>query len=177
MPHRVLWLIKGLGLGGAERLLVSMASRIDRDRFEIEAAYVLRSDDAFVGSWRSPRGADRSASRGRGTLDPRWVRNLRTAAEPRRYHLVHTHSPVPAVAARLLAPSATRFVHTEHNTWPSYAWPTFVANAATFPGTGGDRGVGCRRGSIAPPPGCGDGRQPPVEVLHHGVDLSDPAWR
>ena len=38
---RVLWLIKGLGPGGAEQLLVNHAEVRDADRFDIEAAYLV----------------------------------------------------------------------------------------------------------------------------------------
>ena len=45
MPSRqrrkVLLLIKCMGYGGAERLVVSMIRHRDRDRFEYEVAYVL----------------------------------------------------------------------------------------------------------------------------------------
>ncbi len=40
-PARVLSLIKGLGPGGAERLLVEQAAGGDRERFQHEVAYVL----------------------------------------------------------------------------------------------------------------------------------------
>ena len=42
MPRRVLWLTKGLGPGGAERLLVELARRHEiPDRVDLAAAYVL----------------------------------------------------------------------------------------------------------------------------------------
>ena len=42
-PRRVLWLIKGLGAGGAERLLLTHAAEADREAFTYEVAY-LRQD-------------------------------------------------------------------------------------------------------------------------------------
>jgi hypothetical protein len=39
--HRILVLIKGLGLGGAERLIVDSLPYLDRDRFEYELGYLL----------------------------------------------------------------------------------------------------------------------------------------
>ena len=41
-PLRVLLVIKCLGYGGAERLLVDMVATVDRSRFDYEVAYVLR---------------------------------------------------------------------------------------------------------------------------------------
>jgi hypothetical protein len=46
----VLLVIKCLGYGGAERLLVDMVAAGDRRRFEYEVAYVLRDLDALVPS-------------------------------------------------------------------------------------------------------------------------------
>jgi glycosyltransferase involved in cell wall biosynthesis len=169
---RVLWLIKGLGIGGAERLLVSMAARIDHERFEIDAAYTLSEHGALASELRAT-GVRVACLRGRSTMDPRWVMNLGRLLDARRYDLIHTHSPVPAVVARLLASGDTRFVHTEHNTWPSYAPPTRWANAATFRRNTAVIAVSNAVGaSIVPPAWVGGGRQPSVEILHHGVDLS-----
>ena len=50
---RVLWVVKGLGPGGAERLLVAAAGAHDAERFEIECAYVLPWKDHLVAE---PRG-------------------------------------------------------------------------------------------------------------------------
>jgi hypothetical protein len=41
VPARALWVIKGLGPGGAERLLCAAARAHDPQRFHIECAYVL----------------------------------------------------------------------------------------------------------------------------------------
>ena len=45
---RVLWLVKGLGPGGAEALLVSTARVADLERFHVETAYVLPWKDKLV---------------------------------------------------------------------------------------------------------------------------------
>ena len=53
---RVLWLIKGLGPGGAEQLLVSMAGVRDRTAADVDVAYLLPWKDAFdtdSSSWAS----------------------------------------------------------------------------------------------------------------------------
>ena len=47
-PRRVLWLAKGLGRGGAERLIVDAAALLDRDRYDVEVAYLLPWKDALV---------------------------------------------------------------------------------------------------------------------------------
>ena len=167
---RVLWLIKGLDRGGAERLVTSMAPRLDRKRYVIEVAYVTEKATGFVEQLAAD-GIDVTCLGGVRTVEAGWPRRLRRLLEERRYDLVHTHSPVPAVAARLLASRSTRFVHTEHNLWDSYRWPTYVANALTFSRNAAvlavSEGVAT---SIRPPRWVPVGRQPPIESLLHGVD-------
>ena len=47
--RRVLWLAKGLGPGGMERLLLAHASVADRNRFEYFAAYLVERPHSVVG--------------------------------------------------------------------------------------------------------------------------------
>ncbi len=49
MQVRVLWVIKGLGPGGAETLLAAAARAHDGQHFHIECAYVLPYKDHLVG--------------------------------------------------------------------------------------------------------------------------------
>jgi glycosyltransferase involved in cell wall biosynthesis len=165
---RVLWLTKGLGLGGAERLLALTAAKLDAQRFDVEVAYVLPWKRALV-----PELERHIAVRcldGDSTLDPRWVLRLRRLLRQRRFDIVHTHSPVPAAAARLLAGSATRLIHTEHNVWDRYRWPTYAANAATYGRN--DAVIAVSDGVTASirRPRWVTTSYPTVETLLHGVD-------
>jgi glycosyltransferase involved in cell wall biosynthesis len=92
----------------------------------------------------------------------------------RDYALVHTHSPVPGAAARLLARSPTRLVHTEHNVWDRYGRLTYTANAATYRRNAAVIAVSDGvAGSIRAPRWLlGRRSLPPVETLHHGVDVA-----
>ncbi|MDP8970268.1 MAG: glycosyltransferase [Actinomycetota bacterium] len=165
---RVLWLIKGLGPGGAERLLASAAEVRDRQTFEYEAAYLL--------PWKRHLAEDLETAGvavhclgGSHALDLRWVVRLRRLLAERGYDVVHVHSPMVAGVARLLVRSLPRrlrprLVTTEHNNWSSYAPPTRLLNALTFPL--GDIGFAVStdvRESI--PPRLRSG----VEVLVHGL--------
>ena len=47
-PLRVLLVIKCLGYGGAERLLVDMVAARDRRSFDYEVAYVLAAENTLV---------------------------------------------------------------------------------------------------------------------------------
>lgn len=169
---RVLWLTKGLGLGGAERLLTSVAAGIDPERFEVEVAYLLPWKDAFVAELEQ-HGVRVVCLGARRTVDPRWVLRLRSLLRQRRYAVVHTHSPVPAAAARMLVRSPTRLVHTEHNVWDRYRWPTHTINALTY--TRNDVAIAVSDAvadSIVPPRWL-PGERPVVETLLHGVDLAN----
>jgi len=166
---RLLWLAKGLGLGGTERLLSLGLPHVDRDRFEIEVAYVLPWKDALVEELRS-QGVTVHCL---GSPSPRaaWPARLGRLLRTRAYRLVHTHSPVPAVAARLMLPRGVALVHTEHNEWPRYRRATRVANAATYGRNAAvlavSQGVA---DSVRPPRWVRGARFPRVEVLHHGYD-------
>jgi glycosyltransferase involved in cell wall biosynthesis len=171
MTARVLWLIKGLGLGGAERLLTSTAARIDRSRYDVEVVYLLPRNAAFEPVLES-FGIPTICLDARWTVESAWPWRLTRLLWQRRYDLVHTHSPVPASAARILAPSRTRFVHTEHNLWTSYRRPTYVANALTYRRNAAVLAVSdAVAETIRPRWWVGPGRQPPVETLHHGIDV------
>jgi len=165
----VLWLIKGLGRGGAERLVSVMAPRIDRRRYAIEVAHLLPSDEGFADSlWQA--GITTTCLDARRSLDVEWPRRLRRLLRQRRFAIVHTHSPLPAVVARRLAPSSTLFVHTEHNLWGVYRWPTYAGNAVTF--SRNDAVFAVSDGvaaSIQRPWWARIGSEPPVETLLHGV--------
>lgn len=167
---RVLWLTKGLGLGGAERLLTTVAAGLDRDRFDVDVAYLLPWKDAFVGDLQAS-GLRVACLQARRTVDPRWVGRLRRLLAEGDYAIVHTHSPVPAAAARLLVPAGTRLVHTEHNVWGRYRWPTYAANAATYGRNDATIAVSDAVADSIVPPRWAPGTPPPVETLLHGVDL------
>ncbi|MFF0298207.1 glycosyltransferase [Kitasatospora sp. NPDC004614] len=164
-PARVLWLAKGLGRGGAEQLLVNCARHADRSRYAIEVAYVLPHKDALVPALAA---AGLPVHCLGAAPARRWPLRLRALLAERRYDLVHTHMPVPAVAARLL-PGRRKLVHTEHNLWERYRLPTRWANALTY---GRNDAVIAVSHAVA----AGIERRRPgdwLTVVHHGPDLGD----
>ena len=131
---RVLWATKGLGPGGAERLLVSAARHHDRERFELEVAYVLPWKDHLVGELAELDVVVHCLGDGR-RASPRWILRLAGLLRRGRYDVVHLHSPVLAVAVRLLLlvqRGAPATVSTQHNLWPSFRAPTRWANRLTL---------------------------------------------
>ena len=164
----VLQLIKGLGRGGAEQLLVDAGRRFDRDRFRYEFAYLLPWKDALAGELRSQGFEVHCLEGGRGMG---WVERLRRLVRDRGIRLVHAHSPYPAVAARV-ALAGTRIVYTEHNLWQRYHPATYWGNLLTFARNHHVFAVSDQvRSSIRYPPALGFLSMPPVETLYHGVDL------
>lgn len=169
----VLVLTKGLGLGGAERLLVEQVTDPARSsRFSI--AYVRRDKDHF----RARAVEDGVPVTCLSTGHRLWPVELARLLRHRRPAVVHSHSPLPASVARLLvrlgfAGAGTVLVYTEHNRWSAYRWPTRVVNAATMAlddlvWTVSDEA----RRSIWP-----EWLRRRAITLHHGIDLADERAR
>jgi glycosyltransferase involved in cell wall biosynthesis len=100
------------------------------------------------------------------------VWRLRRLVRARRFQLVHTHSPVPAVAARLLlGPRPPALVHTEHNVWRRYHRATYLANALSYSRNAAVIAVSqAVARSVKAPRILPRLRLPPVETVLHGID-------
>ena len=165
----MLWLTKGLGLGGAERLLTLMAAKINGKGFEVDVAYLLPWKHAFVGDLQAA-GVRTVCLDARRTLELGWPRRLHALLRERDYELVHTHSPVPAAAARLFVRDEV-LVHTEHNVWDRYRWPTYAINAVTYGRNAAVLAVSDGvADSIVRPRWARLGAMPELETLLHGVE-------
>lgn len=160
----MLVLIKGLGVGGAEKLLSEGARFWDRDRFHYEIAYALPWKDQLVGELEALGmdvhliGDDRGLSIG-------VVRRLRKLMANHGFDLVHAHSPTLGVIARLV--SRVPVVYTEHNMSESYRTLTRVANRSTYRRNAAVIAVsGAVAGSVGGWPG------PAPRVITNGVSCS-----
>lgn len=136
-PVRVLWVIKGLGPGGAEALLVSSAKVMDRERVDLEVAYV-RPDKTHLVERLESLGVPCQLIGGPPRGSTSWPARLRALMGSGRFDVVHVHSPLLAGAARLAAvtlPAARRpaVITTEHNVWGSHGRATRVLNGLTAP--------------------------------------------
>jgi glycosyltransferase involved in cell wall biosynthesis len=120
-PLRVLLVIKCLGYGGAERLLVDMVATVDRRRVDCEVAYVLRDQDALVPGIRA--GGTPVHSLGAAhNADLRWMAALRQLLVTGRFDVVHFHLPYAAAFGQLVVASLPKsarpgVVYTEHSLW------------------------------------------------------------
>jgi glycosyltransferase involved in cell wall biosynthesis len=170
---RVLLLIKGLGRGGAEQLLADVTRYADRSSFEYEIAYLLPWKDALVKELRAD-GLTVHCLRGARGLG--WASRLRSLVQRRRIDVVHSHSPVAAVGARVaLTGMSTRHVYTEHNDWARYHPVTRWVNLATYGGNEHVFAVSDHvRDSIRQPRWL-PGGPAPVETLYHGIDPASVA--
>lgn len=168
-PVRVLHVVKGLGPGGAERLLVSVAAVADHGAVRHEVAYLLGWKDHLVGDLADAGVPAHLLAGGRGLADLRWPARLRSLAQ--RFDVVHVHSPAVAALARPVVRSlrsGPALVSTEHNLWGSHGLVTRIANAATAPLDQVRWAVSAEvaRSVWAPWRGA-------TEVLVHGVPLAD----
>lgn len=169
-PRRVLWLIKGLGPGGAEHLLVAAARVRDRDAVTVRAAYLLPWKYALVDALEA-EGVPVHCFAVRDERDLRWLVRLRRDLQRRPVDVVHVHSPYVAAMTRLVArtlPARVRpaIVTTEHNAWSRFKAPTRMANAWTARLDAATIAVSEEtRASMSPP------ARARAEVLVHGIDV------
>jgi glycosyltransferase involved in cell wall biosynthesis len=125
LPKRkVLVLIKCMGHGGAERLVVSMMRHRDRDRFDYEVAYVLKDRDTLVPQLRQS-GVTVHSLGAVGNQDLRWTLRLRALLAEGDFDVMHSHLPYAATLGRLVASTLPSrrpvLVYTEHSMWNKMA--------------------------------------------------------
>lgn len=167
---RVLWLVKGLGPGGAERLLVSAAGQHSRTEFEISCAYLLPWKQQLAPELEA-LGVPTTCLEVRDERDVRWAARLRRHLTEHPVDIVHAHSPYPAGIARLVVQSLPKrrrpcTIYTLHNTWGSFARPSRVLNGATIALDAADLSVSELASATLP-----ERIAARTEVLVHGIDL------
>lgn len=168
-PLRVLWVIKGLGPGGAERLLVTLAKVGDPAEVHYTAAYVVAQKSQLVAELEAAGVAALLLGKSGRSLS--WPTRLRAVIARGDYDVVHTHSPVMAVAVRLIVRTLSRSrrpstVYTEHNDWHAYRSLTRIANRLTYGSDDHTFAVSrAVRDSVQPLR-----RRRGTEVLVHGID-------
>ncbi len=131
---RVLLVIKSLGRGGAERLLVDTVASGDKTAFDYEVAYVLAKEDGLASTIREG-GTTVHALGATGNGDLRWTARLRALLDRRPFDVVHFHLPYTAAVGRVVVatlPRARRpaVVYTEHSLWNKAAVAVRVLNRA-----------------------------------------------
>jgi glycosyltransferase involved in cell wall biosynthesis len=162
---RVLLLIKTLQPGGAERLLVDVVRHLDREQASYEVAFVRADMDEAVGELEA-------LGLPVHCLGAAWPARLRRLVRTRQIDLVHAHSPLLAAAARVVLPGGVRLVYTEHGMWGSYHPATHWANLVTYWRNDHVFAVSDEvHRSIRYPRLLRRLPMPPLETLHHGVEV------
>jgi len=167
---RVLHLIKGLDIGGAERLVGLLAQRAS-PRVLAEVAYVLRASDQLVPALRE-NGVVVHDLGAQGQYDLRWLPRLRGVLRGGRYDIVHLHLPYSASLGRLIAWSVRprpRLVHTQHNLWADTQGATRTLSRLTWRLDDAEIAV-----SEAVRDGLPGSLGRRCEVILHGIDVDAP---
>jgi glycosyltransferase involved in cell wall biosynthesis len=174
--ERILWLTKGLGRGGTERLITTCAPHLDGGRFEVEVAYLMPSKDAYVARLLEQGVKVHCLEAAARDVDIDWTQRLRSLLRAGDFALLHTHSPLPAALARVAAPRHLKMVHTEHNMWSRYRRTTYWANALTYRRNDAVVAVSQAVADSVPRAHLSQGlRRTGIDVVHHGVDLATVA--
>jgi glycosyltransferase involved in cell wall biosynthesis len=161
MKPTILIFIKGLGIGGAERLISDGSEFWDMDTYDYRVAYVLPWKDQVVPDLEARHVPVRCIGTPKG-MRPPVIRGLRDLIAEWNVDLVHAHLPTTGVLARVFA--GVPVVYTEHNMVSSYRWPTRVANRLTYWRNAAVTAVSdAVAGSLQGFPG------PEVEVVENGV--------
>jgi glycosyltransferase involved in cell wall biosynthesis len=161
---RVLVLIKGLGIGGAEKLISEGSRFWDRESFHYEVAYVLPWKDQLVPDLADQGIEAHMIGGGRGLTPPTLLR-LRRLIKEKNIDVVHAHLPTMGIVARVASPVPV--VYTEHNMAESYRPVTRTLNRMTYGRNAATTAVsGAVAGSVNGWPG------DPVLVIPNGVAVS-----
>ncbi len=167
---RILILIKGLGIGGAERLISEGSRFWSTHEFHYRVAYVLPWKDQVVPDLAA-NGID-AICVGGGKWSVNAPTRFRSLLRSWRPNLVHAHLPSTGILARSMARAPV--VYTEHNLAGSYRPITRVLNRMTY---GRNREViavsDAVAESLAGYPG------PPPHIIPNGVivDATDDSRR
>jgi glycosyltransferase involved in cell wall biosynthesis len=114
--YRILVLIKGLNLGGAERLLVDALPYLDRERFDYHFAYLLPWADFLVPQFEAGSFPVHCLAMPSNYHFPLMPPVLHRLQRQENFDLLHAHLPLPGVLARLVGRRhKVPLFYTEHN--------------------------------------------------------------
>lgn len=130
---KILTLIKGLGLGGAERLIVDSLPYLNRERFEYEFAYMLPWKNFLVPTITKAGFPVHCLGMQKTWHFPLMQQRLQKLMGERRFDLIHADLPMTGILARLMGRKfGIPVIYTEHNLQERYHPLTRRANALTF---------------------------------------------
>ena len=126
---KVLVVVKGLGLGGAEKLISGSARFWNRDRFDYQVAYALPWKNHLVPSL-AEQGIPVHCVGTFGATSIPSVWGLRRLVGSWRPDVIHAHLPTMGIAVRWF--TDTLVVYTEHNLTRSYHPLTRLVNQMSY---------------------------------------------
>jgi L-malate glycosyltransferase len=130
---KVLWLIKGLGMGGAERLLSSAIPYFDRNVYDYEVAYCVPSKNDLVPELERAQ-IPVFCLNLKNSFDPRVAFKLGQLLRERKPDILHVHLPYTGVMGRVVGrlTGIKGIVYTEHNVMEMYHPLTRALNLMTY---------------------------------------------
>ena len=126
---KVVVAIKGLGIGGAEKLIAEGARFWNQERYEYQVAYALPWKNQLVAPLRDLGFRVECFGSKRG-MTPAAMWRFRRLVRAADADLVHAHLPSMGAVARVV--SGVPVVYTEHNIAASYRRPVQMVNRATY---------------------------------------------
>ncbi len=169
---KVFALIKGLGPGGAEKLLALSLPYINRDRFDYEVGYFLPWKNALVPEFQRADIPVFCLNQS-GAFDLRVVPRLVRLLRQRNVDLLHLHLPYSGILGRISGKLAktSAIVYTEHSLLEHHHRLTRWANRLTYAWNDTTICVSeaVRRSVLAHTKSNGNGA---MSTIHNGIDLT-----
>lgn len=136
MAHKikVLWLIKGLGVGGAEKLLVSSLPYLDRHMFDYQVAYFQTHWNVLVPEFERV-GIPVFCLDINKFYDLSALSKLARLIRQREIEILHIHLPYTGILGRIAArfSRVKAVVYTEHMPIEKQNFLTLLGNMLTYP--------------------------------------------
>lgn len=131
---RVLWLIKGMGVGGAENLLATSIPYLDRNTFDYQLAYFLTKRNDLVSRFEE---ADIKVNclNINNAYDFRAVLRLVSFLKRQKIDILHIHSPHTGILGRIAAhfSRVKAVIYTEHMPLERQNRLARLGNLVTYP--------------------------------------------
>jgi glycosyltransferase involved in cell wall biosynthesis len=134
-----MWVIKGLGVGGAEQLLASSVPHLDRTQFDYELAYLYPGKNTLAEYFNNMGIPTFCVGSGK-PWDVRVISRLARLLRDRKIEIIDSHLPYSGVVARIAGRLAgvKHIIYTEHDlavqrSLAGLHFLSFLANVITYP--------------------------------------------